>query len=37
MKKQGPTLSALLVAFEAVMHLWEFINHLGEAAMGLTF
>lgn len=27
----------MLVALEALMHFWEFINHLGEAAMGLTF
>lgn len=25
------------VTFKTVMHLWEFINHLGEAAVGLTF
>lgn len=25
------------VDLEAVMHSWEFINHLREAAMGLTF
>ena len=29
--------NSLSNAFEAVMHSWEFINHLGEAAMGLTF
>lgn len=37
MKKPDPTLLAMQVAFEAVMRSWEFINHLGEAAMGVTF
>lgn len=27
----------MLMDLEAVMHSWEFINHLREAAMGLTF
>lgn len=34
MKTQEPS---LLVASDAEVHLWEFINHLGETAMGLTF
>ena len=36
-KNRGPALFVTQVAFEAVMRPWEFINHLGEAAMGLTF
>lgn len=35
--RKEPRLLVMLVAFEAVMHPWEFRNHLGEAAMGLTF
>lgn len=36
-KKQETAFLVMLGVHEAVMHSWEFINHLGEAAMGLTF